>query len=67
MYTCMYICIYIYIYICYSMDACIYTMFRLFNNCPDEKVIYIAPLKALARERMEDWEERFQRQLKQAT
>eukprot|EP00435_Cladocopium_sp_Y103_P007141 s3729_g2.t1 len=26
-------------------------------------VIYIAPLKALARERMEDWEERFQRQL----
>eukprot|EP00931_Biecheleriopsis_adriatica_P074347 TRINITY_DN48427_c0_g1_i1.p1 TRINITY_DN48427_c0_g1~~TRINITY_DN48427_c0_g1_i1.p1 ORF type:complete len:2277 (-),score=572.30 TRINITY_DN48427_c0_g1_i1:97-6843(-) len=39
------------------------TMFRLFNNSPDEKVIYIAPLKALARERMEDWEERFQRQL----
>lgn len=39
------------------------TMFRLFNNTPDEKVIYIAPLKALARERMEDWEERFQRQL----
>eukprot|EP00434_Breviolum_minutum_P034476 symbB.v1.2.030519.t1/scaffold3447.1/size56486/4 len=28
-----------------------------------EHVIYIAPLKALARERMEDWEERFQRQL----
>ncbi|CAK9033484.1 unnamed protein product, partial [Durusdinium trenchii] len=26
-------------------------------------VIYIAPLKALARERMEDWEERFQRRL----
>jgi len=39
------------------------TMFRLFNNTPDEKVIYIAPLKALARERMEDWEERFQRRL----
>ncbi|CAE8647975.1 unnamed protein product, partial [Polarella glacialis] len=39
------------------------SMFRLFNNCPDEKVIYIAPLKALARERMEDWGERFQRQL----
>eukprot|EP00930_Biecheleria_cincta_P022697 TRINITY_DN16541_c0_g2_i1.p1 TRINITY_DN16541_c0_g2~~TRINITY_DN16541_c0_g2_i1.p1 ORF type:complete len:2306 (+),score=474.18 TRINITY_DN16541_c0_g2_i1:62-6919(+) len=39
------------------------TMFRLFNNSPHEKVIYIAPLKALARERMEDWEERFQRQL----
>jgi len=42
------------------------TMFRLFNNFPDEKVIYIAPLKALARERMEDWEERFQRQLGKA-
>jgi len=40
-----------------------FSMFRLFNNAPDEKVIYIAPLKALARERMEDWEERFQRQL----
>jgi len=39
------------------------TMFRLFNNKPHEKVIYIAPLKALARERMEDWEERIQRQL----
>mmetsp|Transcript_111444 Transcript_111444/g.322204 ORF Transcript_111444/g.322204 Transcript_111444/m.322204 type:complete len:1102 (+) Transcript_111444:1-3306(+) len=39
------------------------TMFRLFNNKPHEKVIYIAPLKALARERMEDWEERMQRQL----
>jgi activating signal cointegrator complex subunit 3 len=38
-------------------------MLRVFNNTPDEKVIYIAPLKALARERMEDWEERFQRQL----
>eukprot|EP00927_Polykrikos_kofoidii_P084346 TRINITY_DN8859_c2_g1_i1.p1 TRINITY_DN8859_c2_g1~~TRINITY_DN8859_c2_g1_i1.p1 ORF type:complete len:2277 (+),score=381.93 TRINITY_DN8859_c2_g1_i1:118-6948(+) len=39
------------------------SIFRLFNNAPDDKVIYIAPLKALARERMEDWEERFQRQL----
>lgn len=39
------------------------TMFRLFTHSPEEKVIYIAPLKALARERMDDWEERFQRQL----
>jgi len=38
-------------------------MFRVFTNSPEEKVIYIAPLKALARERMEDWEERLQRQL----
>jgi len=39
------------------------TMFRLMNKTPEEKVIYIAPLKALARERMEDWNERMQRQL----
>ncbi len=36
-------------------------MFRLFNQHPDQKVIYIAPLKALARERMDDWTERFGR------
>ncbi|KMS97778.1 hypothetical protein BVRB_5g123420 [Beta vulgaris subsp. vulgaris] len=30
-------------------------MFRLFNTQPDMKVIYIAPLKALVRERMNDW------------
>lgn len=38
-------------------------MFRLFEKQPSQKVIYIAPLKALARERMEDWSERFGKQL----
>lgn len=30
-------------------------MFRLFNNTPDAKIVYVAPLKALARERLLDW------------
>lgn len=30
-------------------------MLRLFNTQPDMKVIYIAPLKAIVRERMNDW------------
>ena len=30
-------------------------MLRLFDAHPDEKVIYIAPLKALVRERINDW------------
>lgn len=31
------------------------SMLRLFSNYPGSKVVYIAPLKALARERIEDW------------
>eukprot|EP01018_Ginkgo_biloba_P014054 Gb_18049 [translate_table: standard] len=31
-------------------------MLRLFNTQPDMKVIYIAPLKAIVRERMNDWQ-----------
>lgn len=38
-------------------------MFRLFNTQPDMKVIYIAPLKALVRERMNDWKRRLVTQL----
>lgn len=38
-------------------------MFRLFNTQPDMKVIYIAPLKALVRERMNDWRRRLVKQL----
>lgn len=34
---------------------------RLFREQPDAKVIYIAPLKALVRERIEDWRARFGR------
>jgi replicative superfamily II helicase len=41
-------------------------MFNLFNNHPGKKVVYIAPLKALARERIADWsrEESFKGKLK---
>ncbi|KAL5705274.1 DNA helicase [Ranunculus cassubicifolius] len=38
-------------------------MMHLFNNQPDMKVIYIAPLKALVRERMGDWKKRLVTQL----
>ncbi|GAB2270112.1 activating signal cointegrator 1 complex subunit [Dionaea muscipula] len=38
-------------------------MFRLFNSQPDMKVIYIAPLKAIVRERMNDWRRRLVTQL----
>lgn len=31
---------------------------RLLNTKPDAKIIYVAPLKALARERVEDWNEK---------
>ncbi|XP_055949414.1 activating signal cointegrator 1 complex subunit 3-like [Argiope bruennichi] len=37
---------------------------RVFNEYPGSKVIYIAPLKALVRERIEDWRVRFQQQLR---
>lgn len=33
-------------------------MFRVFNIYPDKKIIYIAPLKALAKERLKDWNNR---------
>ncbi|ODM91249.1 Activating signal cointegrator 1 complex subunit 3 [Orchesella cincta] len=39
-------------------------MFRVFNINPGRKVVYIAPLKALVRERMKDWTERLGRRLK---
>lgn len=35
-------------------------MFRLFNNSPQLKVVYIAPLKALVRERVTDWKKRLE-------
>ena len=38
-------------------------MLRIFNLYPGTKVVYIAPLKALARERMIDWKERLVNQL----
>lgn len=38
-------------------------MFRLFNVSPESKVVYIAPLKALVRERIQDWRVRLEERL----
>lgn len=38
-------------------------MFRVFKNMPKGKVVYIAPMKALVRERMDDWKIRFEKKL----
>ncbi|XP_056902456.1 activating signal cointegrator 1 complex subunit 3 isoform X2 [Takifugu flavidus] len=38
-------------------------MFRVFNIYPTSKVVYIAPLKALVRERIEDWKIRMEEKL----
>ena len=34
-------------------------MLRIFTRTPQLKIIYIAPLKALAKERINDWKKRF--------
>lgn len=33
---------------------------RVFENYPEGKIVYIAPLKALVKERLRDWKKRFQ-------
>ncbi len=38
-------------------------MFRVFNVTPQKKCVYIAPLKALVRERMTDWKQRLEMRL----
>ncbi|KAI4871234.1 hypothetical protein NFI96_019754 [Prochilodus magdalenae] len=38
-------------------------IFRVFNKYPGAKVVYIAPLKALVRERIEDWKIRIEEKL----
>lgn len=38
-------------------------MLRVFNCYPGSKCVYIAPLKALVRERVEDWRMKFERKL----
>ena len=38
-------------------------MFRVFEHYPRGKCIYIAPLKALVRERIDDWTVRFEQKL----
>jgi activating signal cointegrator complex subunit 3 len=32
---------------------------RLFSQTPDKKIVYVAPLKSLAKERLQDWIPRF--------
>ncbi|XP_006881253.1 PREDICTED: activating signal cointegrator 1 complex subunit 3 [Elephantulus edwardii] len=38
-------------------------IFRIFNKYPTSKAVYIAPLKALVRERMDDWKIRIEEKL----
>uniref|UniRef100_A0A8C5LGL3 Activating signal cointegrator 1 complex subunit 3 n=1 Tax=Jaculus jaculus TaxID=51337 RepID=A0A8C5LGL3_JACJA len=38
-------------------------IFRVFNQYPTSKAVYIAPLKALVRERMDDWKFRIEEKL----
>ncbi|XP_029414442.1 activating signal cointegrator 1 complex subunit 3 isoform X3 [Nannospalax galili] len=38
-------------------------IFRVFNMYPSSKAVYIAPLKALVRERMDDWKVRIEEKL----
>nr|XP_014343473.1 PREDICTED: activating signal cointegrator 1 complex subunit 3 [Latimeria chalumnae] len=38
-------------------------IFRVFNKYPSSKAVYIAPLKALVRERIEDWKVRIEEKL----
>uniref|UniRef100_A0A336MI52 CSON001544 protein n=1 Tax=Culicoides sonorensis TaxID=179676 RepID=A0A336MI52_CULSO len=38
-------------------------MFRVFKNYPKAKVVYIAPLKALVKERIDDWKVRLEQRL----
>jgi len=35
-----------------------FAIFRLFVKTPEKKVIYIAPMKAIAKERLKDWVKR---------
>uniref|UniRef100_A0A0R3WFC8 Helicase C-terminal domain-containing protein n=1 Tax=Taenia asiatica TaxID=60517 RepID=A0A0R3WFC8_TAEAS len=38
-------------------------IFRVFNTTPEKKCVYIAPLKALVRERVDDWYDRMGKKL----
>jgi activating signal cointegrator complex subunit 3 len=38
-------------------------MMRVFKNTPKSKIIYVAPLKALAKERIIDWKKRLEKGL----
>jgi replicative superfamily II helicase len=36
-----------------------FAIFRVFIKTPEKKVVYIAPMKAIAKERLNDWTKRF--------
>ena len=38
-------------------------LFRVFNTLPNAKIVYIAPLKALVRERVDDWKIKIERNM----
>mmetsp|Transcript_35927 Transcript_35927/g.58074 ORF Transcript_35927/g.58074 Transcript_35927/m.58074 type:complete len:2158 (+) Transcript_35927:72-6545(+) len=40
-----------------------FALLRLFSSKPDGRAVYVTPMEALAKERYEDWEARFGRQL----
>ena len=40
-------------------NICEIAIFRNFNNSPEKIVVYVAPMKALAKERINDWRKRF--------
>tara|TARA_A100001015_G_scaffold301046_1_gene387346 strand:+ start:4157 stop:4336 length:180 start_codon:yes stop_codon:yes gene_type:complete len=43
--------------------TCELAILRLLNTRPEAKTIYVAPLKALARERLMDWSKKFGKHL----
>ena len=42
----------------YQTITCEFAILRLLANRPGKKIVYVAPLKALAKERLQDWREK---------
>lgn len=38
---------------------CEFAVFRVFQEYPGTKVVYVAPMKAIAKERLLDWDRKF--------
>ena len=36
-----------------------FAVMRIFSNFPKQKCVYIAPMKAIAKERLKDWKNKF--------
>ena len=47
----------------YCIEVYTNSLFRVFNDYPGGKAVYIAPLKALVRERVDDWRRKFEKTL----